>query len=104
MYVFKEKNFFIKESIEIPEILFIIFLVLYDTFCLVEGVCGEEFRYGATNKMMIVMTEHLSYRVRHLVSTELQFGRQLRHLHGFSAPTPEYFHVSRSQFSDSFIE
>ena len=54
--------------------------------------------------MMIVMTEHLSYRVRHLVSTELQFGRQLRHLHGFSAPTPEYFHISRSQFSDSFIE
>lgn len=79
-------------------------VVLYDTFALVEGVCGVEFRYGAGNKMMVVMAEHLSHRVRHLVFGEIQHGRQLRQFHSFIAPATDYFRLERSQFSDAFIE
>lgn len=81
-----------------------VFLVLYDTYALVEAICGAEFRRGATNKTMVVMCDQLSLRIRQLVVGSLRFERQIKKYHGFLAPNGNSFNLPHSQFELDFIE
>ena len=79
-------------------------LALFDTYSLVEAVCGSEFRVGATNKMFIMLCDFLSQRVDQLLASALRFDRQLTRHHNLMLPQNDAVLPPISQFSNDFIE